>query len=374
MQKSILLLNPRLPGFELQELHRLYEKFKKPGQVWLASSGSSRTVGQSLKLIALSLDGILQACESVNNFLGLQSKDNKTHWLQTLPVFHIGGLSVSHRAHLLQCQLTVDSESHWNPQNFVQRLEELKISHTSLVPTQVFDIVKCGIRSPAALRAVLVGGASLDSALALQAKSLGWPLLPGFGMTETSAVMASASLKTERFQILPHIEAKVNDEGLLEVRGPSVLRGWAQVQNGKDFFQEVPERTWWTTSDRVEIETINSESYLKIRGRSSDFIKVMGEGVNLSQLRERLTRLSEEEQPGSSLLLYLSSQSDPRTGNRIVLVHERLENFVQRLQQKFNLSVAPYERITLIYEVPKIPRTALGKIDSVELSRLLGFS
>jgi O-succinylbenzoic acid--CoA ligase len=376
---SVLLLNPKLPPSEIEALQKIFLNFQGRDEVWLASSGSSRLAEDSLKLIVLDYQGLLTACQSVNQDLQVHS-DRRSHWLQILPEFHVGGLSVGLRAHVAQVSLTKIGPFNWSAKDFQSLVSQKKITHTSLVPTQIFDLVEQKLRAPSTLRAVLVGGGPLDWVLCDQAKTLGWPLLPGFGMTETSALCAGASLDSvqqvgpQDFFVLPHIQVRCDERQMLEVQGPSVLKAWAQIQAGKWFYQSVPQGSWWKTQDRVNLspsQGSTSKIVLRPLGRDSDFVKIKGEGVSIANLRNRLQQMFQDLGRDKLFSVSLQMQVHPRSGAELVLVYEKNVKDAQVLAEKFNQQVLAFERISKLCEVEKIPRNTLGKIDQLALADLI---
>ena len=135
------------------------------------------------------------------------------------PFFHIGGLSVGARCFLAgarELRLSV-----WKPMGFYKALQETKASLTSLVPTQVFDLVEAELKCPPGLRLALVGGGALSPELYKKAHFLKWPLAPCYGMTETSALIAGAnlaSLQSENLpemELLPHVKLHIQGKSLI---------------------------------------------------------------------------------------------------------------------------------------------------------------
>src|SRR5687768_11733428 len=135
--------------------------------VWLATSGTSG----ALKLTALSKKALLASAASVNRHLQSDSKDV---WCCVLPTFHVGGLGIYARALLSGARVITEG---WDPVRFGANPE---ISLASLVPAQVADLVRLGVRAPRSIRAVIVGGGALGTGLYAQAGELGWPVLPSY--------------------------------------------------------------------------------------------------------------------------------------------------------------------------------------------------
>lgn len=375
--QSELFLNPKLGETEKETYTSLKEKFNRPQHLWILSSGSQATSSSSAKLIAIHENAFLASAESVNLHLQVTEKDI---WLSALPMWHVGGLSIFARASLKNNRVISISDQPWSAENFYKVLTTEKVTLSSLVPTQVFDLVQKGLTAPVYLRAVVIGGAALSKDLYLQARALGWPLLPSFGMTEASTQIATAGLESVNssmslssgeslagssttslqslapMEILSHIKCKTDENRKLFVSGSSLLTGYAQKQNGEEAWVEPVKNGWYETTDEVLLTDKNGKNYLEPLGRGSDFIKVLGEGVSLSQIREQWKNFSPQRQKNSEIF-YLPHE---RKGSEIILISEVEDSQLKSEIEKFNSSLLPFERVTSVY-LSEIARTDLGK-------------
>jgi O-succinylbenzoic acid--CoA ligase len=128
----------------------------------VATSGSTADSPLRIKWTALSKKAILASAEAVNTFL---SSDHRDIWGASLPSFHVGGLGIWARGFLSRAQV-IDTYSLmngiWDPVQFTELIQRFAITLTSLVPTQVYDIAKMGIKAPSSLRGVVIGGGVLQ--------------------------------------------------------------------------------------------------------------------------------------------------------------------------------------------------------------------
>jgi O-succinylbenzoic acid--CoA ligase len=371
-----ILLNPRWSAMENQSLcevaNQVSEKQNLQGHLWLATSGStSESVGH-IKLVALSKNAILASAKSVNAHLHVSSSDI---WLQVLPRFHVGGLGVEVRALLAKSQLITDFAK-WNPGRIHKIISESKVTIASMVPTQVFDLVQAKLKSPNYLRAVIVGGGILNQSLYLEARKLGWPLLPSYGMTETCSQVATASLETLQHSEMPlaqklnHTEWRLNSEGLLQVNGPSLLTCYGQRQNDNSIRDWDPKSDgWFTTEDFVSLQG----PFIRFTGRKNDFIKIGGEGSSMGRLREIFERvLSALDSTVAQQVLLVDAPSD-RLGAEIHLITTlgNKPEFLAQLKEQFNREVLPFEKIREVKYVSNIPQSDLGKVLWMQLKREL---
>lgn len=360
--ESQLLLNPRLSTHEQDLLKDLYRRFADfPSHVWIASSGSAQKIAESKKLYALSKKAILASAKAANEHLQVTHRDR---WLNVLPHFHVGGLGIHARAFLSDSSVVDLTENPWSPLEFTQSCQSQQITLSSLVPTQVFDLVSLQLRAPESVRAIVVGGAALSPELYRRARALGWRLLPSFGMTEFCSQIATADLlsltQTEfpkALKILNHVQIKIGQNGCLAIDGASKFTGFAQDLAGEKKWTQGPLGAF-ETSDRGEI----LDGFLIPLGRGVEFVKIKGEGVSLLWLREKLFELSSKEH------VTLIALPDSRDGAKLVLVGEETKDSLQMIASEYNKQSSPYERVSCVVHVPRMPRTELGKIRWEELA------
>ena len=362
-EQSHFLVNPRLGSDEQSRLIALAQQFAQAGHIWIASSGSSKVEGDSLKFIALSKRAFLASSQAVNDHLQSTSQDI---WLQVLPRFHVGGLAIESRAFLSGASVISGlAGKKWDPIVFMQKISDFRGSLTSLVPTQIFDLLQIKARPPGHLRAVVVGGSALSLELYQQAVSLGWPLLPSYGLTECCSQVATAelgswSLQRRDLKILSHVNLTLSPENRLVISSPALLTGFAQWSGGRAIWKDPKVQGAYLTEDLCQIEG----SYLRHLGRDLDFVKVSGEGVSLSRLQEVIESLAQKIMPAAWHEVAILDQQQGRQGVELILVHSSDVSQVslRELFEAFNSQVSPYERLAGLRQIEKIPRTELGKI------------
>lgn len=324
------------------------------GLVFFRTSGSTGTP----KWIGHHRAGLLASAGAVNAHLHV---DPDSCWGLVLPWYHVGGFGVLARVRAASCRL-VTIPGKWNPAATVGRLAEERVTHLSLVPTQVHDLVVAGLRAPRDLRAVVVGGGILPVPTGRAARGLGWPVLPSYGMTETASQIATLRpdrldlpYETAPLDLIDPWEAREGPGGRIEVRGPSLFEGTlAPVEDGWNY--EKRRGDWHTTSD------IGSAAgrTLTIAGRADTLVKILGELVDPVAVEAELLA-STDVPPGSAAVVAVA---DARAGARLVLVHgpEIGSEPAARLVGDHNLRCPGFRRITAIVEFPEgLPLSALGK-------------
>lgn len=311
---------------------------------------SSGTTSLDPKGYAISEKALFANAQAVNDFFNLTQDDV---WGLTLPWFHIGGLSVIARSHLLGAKL-VDLTGKWEPLEWVKKLSEEKVTITTVVPTQIFDVVKHKLQAPPCLKYIIVGGDFLSSELANRAIELGWPVIKTFGMTEVCSQLASAkTVEDNTLLLLPIHKAKVDDEKRLWVKSKALytlefIYKDHQVQTQLAESRCDPEG-FFLTSDLAEIR--NGE--LIHLGRKDDQIKIHGRLTSVNTLRDLLYTYALKHNLYGEL--ELSVIDDPRSGKNIEI--------------QFTNDLAQNELNTLFHPIKPVyrklshfQRTDLGKL------------
>ncbi len=357
---TYMLYNPRMPEEEKYHVEKLEQKASSfPGHCWLATSGSTAESTQELKWAALSKKALLASAEVVNQHLKSDSTDI---WVNALPIFHIGGLSIWARAHLSGAQV-VEKIEKWNPESYCQTITEAQGTLTSLVPAQVYDLVSLQLKAPKTLRAIIVGGGALRPTLYTQARELGWPLLPSYGLTECSSQVATAdlhslsSLEFPSLQILPHVKVTMSAAGTFRIQSDALLSAYGYTSLDGVRVVDLKVMGWFQTEDRGIIEG----NKLKIMGRDADFIKIGGENVNLSRLEGVFDEVKDQLNiSGDAALIAFP---DDRLGHCIHLAVSQMNPLdIQRLLSSFHERILPYERIRSVHVLTSIPRSPLNKV------------
>ncbi len=118
------------------------------------------------------------------------------------------------------------------------------------------------------------GGAPLGRELAEWYATLGITIHEGYGLTETSPVIAVNTPANHRIgtvgKTLPNLEVHIAEDGEILVRGPSVFKGyWNRPEETKAALED----GWFKTGD---IGNIDADGYLSVTDRKKDLIKTSG--------------------------------------------------------------------------------------------------
>ncbi len=133
------------------------------------------------------------------------------------------------------------------------------------------------------IKLFISGAAALDPKIEEKYRLLGINIVQGYGLTETSPVVAIGTNKYHKIgsigKTVPSVQAKIvnsNDEGIgeLVVKGPNIMLGYF---NNKKATNEAIKDEWFYTGDLAKID---EEGYIYICGRKKSVI-VLKNGKNI---------------------------------------------------------------------------------------------
>ncbi len=136
----------------------------------------------------------------------------------------------------------------------------------------VFSKIRAGMGGK--VETFISGGAPLGRELAEWYATVGIRIHEGYGLTETSPVIAVNTPVNHRIgtvgKTLPNLEVCIAEDGEILVRGPSVFKGyWKRAEETKAALQD----GWFKTGD---IGNIDADGYLSVTDRKKDLIKTSG--------------------------------------------------------------------------------------------------
>ncbi len=330
-----------LPEIPELENHVLFE-----------TSGSTGTP----KWVALSKPALLASAAAVNRHLRLT---RNSCWGLALPLNHVGGFGVLARVYQAGCDVAFFSEK-WSALRFRDWLNASGVTHTSLVPAQVHDLVTAKLRSSTLLSTVVVGGGQLDTATGQAARELGWPVLASYGMTEAGSQIATQGIEalempyqTAPLMVLPIWETRLSEDGLLEISGSALFSGHLC---GETFKQRVGK--WHTTSDRVSFR----DGLLTPLGRADLLFKVLGELVDPEAIERELISISNGAFISGTFAVI--AIPDERAENALLPVFESSVDpaLVQSTLLIYNQRAPGFRRLKPAAFIEALPRTELGKL------------
>jgi acyl-[acyl-carrier-protein]-phospholipid O-acyltransferase / long-chain-fatty-acid--[acyl-carrier-protein] ligase len=222
------------------------------------------------------------------------------------------------------------------------------------------------------LRYIVAGAEPIKEATRrVYLEKFGMRILEGYGVTETSPVLALNTPMFNKFgtvgRLLPGIEARlekvpgVDEGGRLFVRGPNVMLGYLRSEHPGVL--EPPPHGWYDTGDIVAID---EQGFIAIKGRAKRFAKVGGEMVSLAAVE----MLAAELWP--NYVSAVVAVPDVRKGERLILVTDKHGATRADFQAYARSQHAPELMFPAeIIVVDKLPLLGSGKPDLQALQKLV---
>ncbi len=239
------------------------------------------------------------------------------------------------------------------------------------------------------LRFVISGGAPLDRRVAQGFNELGINVVQGYGLTETSPVIAAENCKKIKYGSIGfpmenvQLELYNQDEqgiGEIRVKGPNVMLGYYENEEATN---EVLKDGWFYTGD---LAYFDQEGYLFLTGRKKDMIVLKnGKKVFPDELETLINRLDEV----SECIVYgmpdNKDKNDIKLSVKVVydtevvkkkypdLSQEELEDVIWQKIKEINKTFPPYKYIkNMILTEEELIKTTTKKVKrNEEIKKLL---
>lgn len=349
-----LLLSPKME-FRRAELEKAWSSKNYNSHIFILSSGT--TSGGAIKSYALSKKSVLANAHAVNKRFSISSEDR---WLSSLPKYHIGGLSIFARAFLSGSEV-IDNVFKWNPETFVKLVESEGITHLSLVPTQLFDVVDLGLAAPAKLKMVFVGGDFVSHDLCKKAVALGWPIFVTYGMTECCSQVATSAfndMEDGYIEVLP-VHSLIPKETKYRVVSEALFSEMIELRQNGNIHSKYSSN--FIIPDNLSVKNKGNVQFLKPLGRASDVFKISGRLYYLNDIRNLIVPGLLEM--GVYNQVSLSSVYDERLGNRLLVQYIPSDNLTKTRLVELIIERTSLPKNYFNFErVQKFSRTDLGKI------------
>ena len=278
-------------------------------------------------------------------------------WLHSLPLYHVGGLSIVFRCLLAGAAVALPEPG----APLGEAIARSGATHVSLVSTQLLRLLREEALDLSGLKAILLGGGPTPAYLLEEALSRKLPIHTSYGLTEMASQVTATPPGASREELrtsgrpLPHREISVAEDGEILVKGETLFAGYVE---GEAIDLPLDADGWFHTGDVGEIE---AGGCLRVRGRRDNLFISGGENVQPEEIEEALCRLEGVEDAAVVPI------PDPEFGSRPVafvrtaggaVEPEDLARALGPLLERFKIPVAFYGWPEGIEGV-KVDRTAL---------------
>lgn len=240
-----------------------------------------------------------------------------------------------------------------------------------------------------ALRFVISGGAPLDKRVAQGFNELGINVVQGYGLTETSPVIAAENVKKMKYGSIGfpmenvQVELFNQDEqgiGEIRVKGPNVMLGYYENEEATS---QVLKEGWFYTGD---LAYYDKEGYLFLTGRKKDMIVLKnGKKVFPDELETLVNRLDEVAECIVYGMPDQKDKNDIKLSVKIVYdkevikekypsaSQEELEDLIWQKVKEINKTFPPYKYIkNMVLTDQELIKTTTKKVKrNEEIKKLL---
>ncbi len=207
-------------------------------------------------------------------------------WLHSLPLYHVGGLSILFRC--LLARATVAFPQQGTPLG--EAVARLGATHVSLVSIQLLRLLRENAGT-GGLRAVLMGGGPVPDSLVDEAVARGLPIHTSYGLTEMASQVTTTPPGSSLEELhtsgrtLPGREVSISEDGEILVRGETLFAGYV---DGDKIDCPLDADGWFHTGD---LGTLDEDGYLRVEGRRDNLFISGGENIQPEEIEEAIYRL-----------------------------------------------------------------------------------
>jgi len=314
--------------------------------------------------------------KSIKHFKDLVDEDI---FINTLPNFHTLGFTTSGLLPLFGGYPQVLLPTFMPPENAIEAIKAAEVTVMIAVPTMValmLGVIARGAEAPSTLRLLVTGGDRFPQRLdARTQQMLGVSVLEGYGLTETSPVVALNEGVQQRKlgtvgKVLEGYDIEVRDndgnllpvgtEGALWLRGPSVFGGYFKAP---EITREKFRDGWFNTGDVVKMD---EDGYMTMVDRVTDIAIVGGFNVYPTEVEAVLQQMPgiresavvgvKHPVSGEIIKAYVIPSGDPKITSREVVSFCRDK-------------LAHYKIPRIVEFIDEMPRSSIGKILKRELRK-----
>ncbi|MGN7983407.1 3-(methylthio)propionyl-CoA ligase [Burkholderia sp. 22313] len=304
--------------------------------------------------------------------------------MPVVPMFHVNAWELPYSAPLVGAKLVLPGQR-LDGASIYELIEGEQVTYSAGVPTVwlgLLEHVRSNDLKFSTFRRTGIGGSAVSRSMIRAFKELGVDVAHGWGMTETSAMGASCTLRRQHAglseseqekvlekqgAVIPGIDMKIVDgqghelpwdgktAGDLFVRGPWIIDSYY----GND--TSPLEDGWFPTGD---VATIDADGYMHITDRSKDVVKSGGEWISSIDIENIAAA-----HPAVHMAACIAVRH-PKWGERPLLVAvKKADANVSRdeLLQFFEGKVAKWWVPDDVVFVDAMPMTATGKFQKAAL-------
>jgi Long-chain acyl-CoA synthetases (AMP-forming) len=222
----------------------------------------------------------------------------------------------------------------------------------------------------------VTGGAKLDLEIGQDLGTLGFSVIEGYGLTETSPIISFTRPKQIKHgscgHIIPMSTVKFTEDGELLVKGENVFQGY--YNKPEQTAEAFTEDGYFKTGD---IGSIDSEGFLTITGRTKEMIVLSnGKNINPMDIETELMKLSNGVIEEVAVLEHDNILKAIILPNFKKIAEMKIQNINETIKwsiiDTYNAHAPKYKKILSLKLVKEeLPKTRLGKLRRFKLKEII---
>ena len=214
------------------------------------------------------------------------------------------------------------------------------------------------------IEVIILGGATVQTKITKLLSAMKMPVMEGYGLTETSPVLAVNSPVTHKIKIgtvgqpLDNIEVKISEQGEILAKGPSIMQGY--YKSPEATAEAIDSEGYFHTGDRGEID---AEGFLRLTGRVKEIFKTsMGKYISPSMIENKMLEspyinsiivVGEGQKFAGALIvpnfdqlsLWCRENNLNFINNELMVKDKAVISMIRKEVERINKSLGDYERI-----------------------------
>ena len=170
-------------------------------------------------------------------------------------------------------------------------IDQHRITHFSLVATQLSRQINSKFPFGEATKAILLGGSKVPHVLIQKSIELNLPIHTSYGCSEMASQVCTTSKKATMDElmttgkVLAGRQVKIDQDGRIQLNGKTRFLGYWQNQK---LLKPFDKDGWFTTNDLGEFD---NNGFLKVIGRADRMFISGGENIHPEQIEQALINL-----------------------------------------------------------------------------------
>ncbi len=313
------------------------------------------------KGVVLTHQSMLTNLKDLNDHLNITDKNPK--FLSITPLYHNNGQFIPTLLPMILGGSTISISPETSLINFWPVAKKFKINYSSVMSTHINYFNKLNKINNHSLKCLFCGGAKLDKfSQKLFENKFNIKILCNYGLTETSSIAATETLKNKQFfygSVGKKLKSnqikfiyKKNKYGEIWIKGNNIFKNYL---GEKKLTESKFNKKWFQTGD---IGYQNKQGYIFIKDRIDNMIIISGENIYPSEIENQLSKFKKIK------LGVVTSIPDEITQNKLIFVYEsnkiinyeQLYNFLKPKISKFKIpKIVIHVKELGINELPKAP-------------------